>query len=200
MPFWKSAAAIALMSAALVLPRPASADVHLSETTRYYIVKGETGRDVVRDMARRGPRSGFLARDIAQTWYSPRNEGDLVMQDGICRVRDPGVRLHIRYTYPRLSERADPQLQHRWTAFIAGVQKHEGQHAALAVDMARKMDDLLSRFAMRTRDRHCGKAKRELARRMDAIWKEYDVRQNAFDKVEHRRGGEVDKLVRALTR
>ncbi|OXS99422.1 hypothetical protein B7H23_14795 [Notoacmeibacter marinus] len=200
MPLEIGRAAFALAAMGLMVSQPASAGVHLSESTRYYIVNGQTGREVVREMARRGPRSGFLARDIAQTWYSPRNDGELVLENGICRVRNPGVRLHIRYTYPRLSDRAAPQLQHRWQAFIEGVRKHEAQHAALAIQMADKIDDLLSRFAMRTDDRHCGKAKREMARRMDAIWKEYDLRQNAFDRVEHRRGGEVDKLVKALTR
>lgn len=200
MPLRRTLVAIALASAPLLSAQTAGAAVHLSESTRYYVVKGQTGKDVVREMARRGPRSGFLARDIAQTWYSPKNEGSFVLQDGVCRIRNPGVRLHIRYTYPRLSGSADPQLQRRWASFIAGVQKHESQHAALAVQMAKKMDDLLNRFAMRTESWHCSEAKKEVARRMNAIWKEYDLRQNAFDKVEHRRGGEVDRLVRALTR
>ncbi|WP_210209456.1 DUF922 domain-containing protein [Notoacmeibacter ruber] len=176
------------------------ARVDLSESTQYYTAKGQTGKEVARHMARRGPRSGFLARAIAQTWYSPKIDGDLVLRDGVCRARDPAVKLHIRYTYPRLGPEAGPRLQKRWSAFMKGVVKHESQHAALARQMATRMDELLTGFAMRVEGRSCRAAQRELSRRLDAIWKAYDLRQNTFDRAEHRRGGEVDKLLRALVR
>lgn len=178
----------------------ARADVKVSETVKYYRVNGKTGTDVVSAMARRGPRSGFLARAIAQTWYSPTNDGELVLRNGVCSVRNPGVRLEIRFTFPILGEDAGTTLQQRWKAFMRGVIKHEGRHADLARQMAAKMDRTMTGFKMTAAGGDCRAAKRDLARRLDAIWKEYDLRQNAFDKREHRRGGEVDKLVRALKR
>ncbi len=189
-----------VLAAAFLSPSLASAEVVIAETTKYYTVSGETGKEAVKAMSLRGPRSGFLARAIAQTWYSPKMGGDLIMEKGVCRVRDPSVQLKIRYTFPRLSAQAGPTLQYRWKVFMHGVIKHESQHADIARDMAAEMDRTMARFAMRAAVHSCRTAQRELGLRMDAIWKKYDGRQNAFDRREHRRGGEVQKLVKALAR
>lgn len=180
------------------LPATASARVTVSDETRYYTVDGRTGADVVHQMSRKGPRNGFLARAIAQTWYSPEMTGDVVLVEGLCRVRDPGVHLHIRYTYPQLGSRAEARLRAKWPGFLKGVVKHESRHAELAHEMAETMDVMLQRFAMRPPGKSCHAAQRELSRRMDAIWKHYDNKQNAYDRREHQRGGKVDSLVRDL--
>ncbi|RVC92999.1 DUF922 domain-containing protein, partial [Mesorhizobium sp. M2A.F.Ca.ET.029.05.1.1] len=44
----------------------------------------------------------------------------------------------------------------------------------------------------------CTATHREARRRIDAVYAQYEARQNAFDAREHRDGGRVDRLVNAL--
>lgn len=47
-------------------------------------------------------------------------------------------------------------------------------------------------------DPQCSKTRREAKRRIDAIYAEYEDKQNAFDAREHREGGHVEHLLNTL--
>jgi predicted secreted Zn-dependent protease len=187
-----------LTALALALATSSAAGRPLIVTqVKHHGVEGDTGAALVAAMDRKGPRQGFMTHAIAQTVYSLSYGVDLVGSHDACRVQDARVRLELTYIYPQPVSRLSAGLERRWRRFMAGVRRHEEAHGR----MAREMAGLAERTIRATKlegDGHCRRMKPLLRRKVSAIYAEYDDRQNAFDRAQHRAGGHVDALIADL--
>lgn len=162
-----------------------------------YAISGDSGAALVDAMDRRGPRHGLLARALAQTRYSVKWQLDWSKDKGVCRLKKAQAALSITYRYPSVAKPLPPALQRRWNRFMAGVRTHEQTHGRIANQMVAAARRSVAQVAAgRTRD--CLASKIEVSRRVKAIYADYEARQIAFDAREHRDGGKVEALVRAL--
>ncbi len=169
----------------------------ITEKTEYYRISGKTGRDLLRDMNRRGPRHGWLTKAIAQTRYETRTFGDMVGENGKCRVRGGGVSMTITYIYPQPREKLSREMARRWKFFQADNVRHEKTHGRIAREMAAALETRIKGFET-SGDRRCWAAKVRLERETRAIFDAYKKKQAAFDEREHRDGGSVDKSIAVL--
>lgn len=177
----------------------ASAGVKILVKTQTYDISGKTGEALIESMDSNGPRHGFMARAIAQTSYTKAWEFDLVEVKGTCSIGQVNGTLNLNFTYPRVASALPPALNKRWARFFAGVRTHEETHGDIARQMMRATEKSLRGLTV-PNDSQCSKARREARRRIDAVFVDYEARQNAFDAREHREGGHVEYLVEALER
>ncbi|MEO5760399.1 MAG: DUF922 domain-containing protein [Mesorhizobium sp.] len=190
---------LAAIGASSGLASVACADVTVIVKTRTYAITGTSGEALVASMNRHGPHHGFLTSAIALTGYTKDWDLDLVQAKGTCRIKRARGTLNLTYTYPRLTSALSPVLDKHWKRFFAGVRAHEQTHGAIAKQMMKAAEKSLKGLAFQA-DAQCIKTRREARRRADAIYDEYEARQNAFDAREHRDGGHVERLVGALER
>jgi predicted secreted Zn-dependent protease len=175
---------------------PAHAAPKVVEKVEYYAISGKTGPELLRDMARRGPRQGFLTKAIAQTRYETRADGRLRHAAGVCRF-EGGTTLEVTYIYPKPSHALDRDLARRWRIFQADNERHEKVHGKIARELAVELDRRLRAFALPDGP-SCWKATAALKRERKALFDLYEKKQVAFDVKEHREGGPVDRSIEVL--
>lgn len=176
---------------------PASAKPKVTVKTTYYTVQGTSGRILLEQLNRRGPKQGFWARSIAQTRYTTSWGAEWAYSNGYCQVESAPVSLSLTLEFPKLAGGASQDLQRRWTQFMVEVKKHENHHAELARQMAVAME----KEALKTRikgDKHCRRMEATLKRNVRAVMNAYEDQQYAFDEREHKTGGHVDQMVAKL--
>ncbi len=183
------------LAAALAAPE-ANAAPKVVEKVEYYSISGRTGAELLRDMARRGPRQGFLTKAIAQTRYETRADGRLRHAGGVCRF-EGGTTLEVTYIYPKPGNPLDRDLERRWRIFQADNERHEKVHGRIARELAVELDRRLRAFAMKDGP-SCWKAKAAVKREREALFDLYEKKQVAFDVKEHREGGPVDRSIEVL--
>ena len=188
-----------MVSACVSFASDAAADVTMTVKTRSYAVSGATGAVLLGAMDRHGPKHGFLTRAIAQTRYTIAWKMEWGETRSACRVKSVDGELAITYTYPQLEGPISRDLQRRWRRFMSGVQKHEEMHGKIARQMVRQAEKSVSKLSIRN-DPQCRQSRREVKRRIDAIYAEYESKQIAFDAREHREGGPVEELIATLVR
>jgi predicted secreted Zn-dependent protease len=186
-------------AACTMIASSASAEVRVSVKRANYDIVGKSGVALLRAMDRKGPRHGLLTRAIAQTGYTVGWDIKWTASNGVCRVRKATAKLSITYTFPRVASNVSPDLKRRWARFIAGVQKHEERHGAIARQMVNAAERSVSGLSTK-RDPTCSRSQAEVKRRVEAIYAEYEARQVRFDAREHGEGGNVEKLVAALVK
>ncbi|MER8827590.1 DUF922 domain-containing protein [Mesorhizobium sp. M0938] len=178
----------------------ASADTKVLVKTRTYDISGTTGAALIEAMDRRGPkRHGFMTHAIALTAYTVNWDLEISREGGVCRLRQANGTLDLTYTLPRMTSAATPALQKRWKRFFEGVRAHEHNHGRIAKVMMRATEKSITGLEFAD-NWVCSKTHREARRRIKAVYAEYEAKQNAFDAREHRDGGHVEHLVRALVR
>ncbi|TPM37450.1 DUF922 domain-containing protein [Mesorhizobium sp. B2-3-4] len=190
---------LAAVGALWTLTSAASADVKILIKTQTYDISGTTGEALIESMDRNGPRHGFMARAIAQTSYTKDWDFDFVQVKGSCRIKQANGTLNLTFTYPHVASTLPPALDKRWARFFTGVRTHEETHGDIARQMMAATEKSLSGLTT-ANDAQCSKTRREARRRIDAVFDEYEGRQNAFDAREHREGGHVEYLVDALAK
>ena len=166
--------------------------------TRTYDVTGSSGTALVDAMDRKGPRHGFMTHAIATTSYTVDWDLDAGQGNGFCRMRGVNGTLNLSYTFPRLASPATSALKRRWNKFFAGVRAHEETHGRIAREMMRATERSITGLQV-VNDPSCYKTRREARLRIQAIYAEYEAKQNAFDRREHSDGGHVEHLIAALT-
>lgn len=186
-----------IAGAACALAVPAAAGVKVGVKTEHYEISGRSGEALVAAMDRNGPKHGFLARAIAQTRYSVGWDLEWAEKAGSCKARKVTGNLSITYIYPKVGGAVDPALRKRWERFMAGVRRHEETHGTIAREMVAAAERAISRIAT-TGDPGCVRVRSEVKRRVDAIYADYEARQLRFDEVEHKSGGNVEKLIVSL--
>ncbi|TGV30628.1 DUF922 domain-containing protein, partial [Mesorhizobium sp. M8A.F.Ca.ET.142.01.1.1] len=70
-------------------------------------------------------------------------------------------------------------------------------HGRIARQMMREAERSVAGLEI-ANDSSCNKARSEERRRIEAVYAQYEAKQNAFDVSEHREGGHVEHLVMAL--
>jgi predicted secreted Zn-dependent protease len=150
-------------------------------------------------MDRRGPKHGFLTHAIAQTAYTVSWNIDWRERGDSCRVADATALLSITYTFPQVSGQMSPGLQRHWARFMAGVRKHEQTHGRIARQMVNEAQRSLSGL-FDGNDPGCRRTQAEVKQVIATVYAKYEARQLAFDQVEHAPGGNVERLVTALSR
>ncbi len=178
----------------------ALADTKVLVKTRTYDITGTTGAALIEAMDRNGPkRHGFMTHAIALAAYTVDWDLDVTREGGVCRLRQANGTLDLTYTLPRLAPAATPALQKRWKRFFAGVRAHEHNHGRIAKAMMRATERSITGLEFAD-NLFCSKTHHEARRRIKAVYAEYEAKQNAFDAREHRDGGHVEHLIRALLR
>jgi predicted secreted Zn-dependent protease len=175
----------------------ACAGTKLTVHMRTYDVAGKTGAELVDAMDGLGPRHGYTTRAIAETGYAVHWDLDVARDKGACRLRRANGTIDLTYTFPRRTSAVNPSLRKRWELFMAGVRNHEHTHGRIAMRMMRATETALAGLE-RPGDWFCSGLRWEARRKIDAIYAEYEAKQNAFDAREHRDGGHVEHLVDAL--
>jgi predicted secreted Zn-dependent protease len=176
---------------------PALAKPKVTVQITYYTVHGTSGRKLLEQLNRRGPKQGWWARSIAQTRYTTSWGAEWAYSNGYCRVESAPVHLTLTLEFPKLAGGASRELQRRWAQFMVEVKKHENHHAELARQMAAAME----KEALKTRikgDKYCRRMESTLKRNVVAVMNAYEDRQYAFDEQEHKTGGHVDQMVAKL--
>jgi predicted secreted Zn-dependent protease len=173
------------------------ASVSIKAKTVTYSISGKNGDALLEAMDRRGPKHGFLTRAIAQTRYVVSWDIDWQAEDGGCRIANAAAGLTITYTYPAVTNGMSAALGRRWTRFMAGVHRHEETHGRIARQMVNVAEKSVSAIGYRN-DRSCRKTQAELKKRIADVYAKYEARQVDFDNIEHREGGNVERLVAAL--
>lgn len=186
-----------IAGAACAVASSAAAGVKVGVKTEHYEISGKTGEALVRAMDRKGPKHGFLARAIAQTRYEVDWDLEWTEKAGSCRVRKVAGDLSITYIYPKVGGVLDPALGKRWAHFMSGVRKHEETHGAIARQMVAAAEKTIAKISTKN-DPGCTRIRSEVKRRVSAVYAEYEKKQVRFDEVEHKDGGNVEKLVVSL--
>lgn len=174
----------------------AQAGSGVSIQTKHYSIYGATGAELYASMVKRGPRSGYTAKAIANThsrfvWNeSFKSTGDA------CRVMVRPT-LTIIYTYPKPENAVSPALKRSWNRFMASVRKHEEKHGRVARTMFESSARSLRQLST-SGDPSCARTRAEFKRRTAEAFRVFEERQKTFDKVEHQYGGNVDRIVKAL--
>jgi predicted secreted Zn-dependent protease len=197
MPMLSLVARALVVGALLAFASAAQAEIKVSVQKTYYKINGKTGVALLEAMDRAGPKHGFLTRAIAQTRYSVTWQIEWTQAGDTCKVRAADADLDIKYMYPQVAGGVTAGLEKRWSRFFAGVRKHEEVHGRIAREMVAAAEKLVLGFATKN-DRTCSKSKREVKRRVEEIYARYEAKQIAFDKKEHRDGGNVQGLVAGL--
>ncbi|SFP73661.1 Predicted secreted Zn-dependent protease [Mesorhizobium sp. NFR06] len=188
---------LAILAAGVLCCGAASAGTKLTVHVRTYDVAGKTGAELVEAMDGLGPKHGHATRAIAETGYTVHWDLDFARDNGICRLRRADGIIDLTYTFPRRLSPASPALNRRWERFLAGVRRHEYTHGGIAKQMMRATDTALAGLEQAD-NWFCTGLRWEARRRINAIYADYEARQNAFDAREHRAGGHVEQLVGAL--
>ena len=140
-----------------------------------------------------------MTRAIAQTGYTVGWELAWERQGTACQLTAATGKLDITYTYPQPSGPMTADLTRRWNRFMTGVRKHEQTHGAIAKEMVASAERSVTGLRI-ARDPGCERARLEAKRRIGAAYMKYEGRQIAFDKREHRNGGNVERLLLALAK
>ncbi|MDH6230041.1 putative secreted Zn-dependent protease [Mesorhizobium soli] len=175
----------------------ANADSKVVVKTTTYPVTGNSGREIMRSMFSGGPTQGLQARAMAATRYDVKWDMDWDKNGGTCRLKGARATLFLTYNFPKLASRVSPDLQSRWTKFMAGVRTHEQHHGQLAQDMVKAAESSVVGMT-NANDPGCTRTQNEARRHISSIYAQYEARQRAFDAKEHQRGGNVDALVAGL--
>lgn len=184
---------------ALVAAVPARAAPKVSTKTTNFTISGQSGKALLDELERKGPRHGYTSRAIAQTRYTMNTEADWTYEGGYCAVTQPKIRLDITYIYPKVSGPVAGGVKARWAAFMSGIRKHEEVHGRIAREMAVEADRAVA--ALKVPDgRSCGKLRAEMKRVVATIVARHEARQRQFDVVEHRSGGNVEGLLKRLVK
>jgi len=166
--------------------------------TETYAVAGRSGGEIMKAMQRGGPKQGLQARAMAATRYDVRWNLDWAKGTNTCRLKSASAVLTITYRFPRLASAVSPDLQARWTKFMAGVRTHEETHGRIAKEMVNAAQASLAGIA-NDNDPGCARSQNDVRRRVKAVYTEYEARQRQFDAKEHQYHGNVDGLVAQLT-
>lgn len=186
--------------AAVVAPGVATAGAKVVTHTQTYDIAGESGRALIAAMDKSGPKQGLLTRAIARTSYPAVDwDFDLKAKADVCYLKAANAKLDITYMYPRVTSPMSPALSKRWQRFLAGIRTHEETHGRIVRQGVTAGERAVADLAV-ANDPHCIKTRREAQRRVETAYEEYEVKQVAFDRREHRPGGRVAALVANLVR
>lgn len=184
-----SALVAAALATLFIGPTPDATAAPKGVRVRYYDVRGLSGGDIDRELARKGPIVDGR-RALAATAVSLRQAVQLGVKGRGCAVVGATVTVRADVTLPRWRDRArgHPLLRKQWDGFAAFAAAHEQKHVDIANAYARKMERAL-RAIPSARD--CGAISTRVARTTDRLLVEYSRAQDAFDVADQKRLGRL---------
>jgi len=188
-----------LLLAASLFATSADARVIVKERTKFYTVKGRTGRDIYRSIGLRSKRGSGIQHAIATTTssISVKNVKTAVRRSR-CVVVSADVRLKLTYRYPRWKARgASKKVRSAWANFYKHALKHEKVHGNISKKYAKRMHTALLRTTGRV-SRQCSDFARNAQRKFSRLSKRLDREQKRFDRREARSFSRNIRLQRAL--
>ncbi|MEM9731975.1 MAG: DUF922 domain-containing protein [Pseudomonadota bacterium] len=200
--FWSPFSAITVATFLLVMPDMASAKVHFSERTKYYMVTGTNGAKVARSMLQKGPKAGATGHAIATTLTRVRVRNlKAAIQGRRCVVKSVDVFVDLTYTFPRWvsAKKASPSVRRAWEQFYKQVERHEFVHGRISRDFGRDLHKKLLQLSGRVSNKCADFGKRQ-AKRINQMRTEYIKRQYRFDRREARASARVRRLQRVFLR
>lgn len=162
----------------------ASAKPRSSTKYTYYSVGAKTAANLFSQMLGNGPVvSG--ARAFAATYARMGYAGQLVGQQGKCRVRKFETRLTFTIKLPRATavRHMSASTRRKWKQFSAFVKRHEQRHRAIWLGCARAAEARINRVRATT----CAIADKKAALIYKAEQIKCDRKHRAFDAAEQRR-------------
>lgn len=189
---WLAAVIIALS------PLPLLAEWRAVEKVETYAITGKTGPELYESIGQRGPkvRDGAV-RAIAHTNFKLTWTRNYVPKDGTCTLVTAVPKLIITYTLPKPSGKLPAPVAGRWETFIAGIRAHEKVHGDLIRTMTGEIEAATVGLSV-AGDPKCTKIRKELTRRLTAIYATYKQRNRDFEQSEMGAGGNVQRLILAL--
>lgn len=186
----------------VLFPASAHAKVLVSESTKFYNVKGTNGLELSRQMLRGGRQNISLRHAIAATAtnYSIA-DADVTLKGGKCVVSNVNVRLQITYYYPKwvASGRTSAAVRRNWQRFYRELLKHEGTHGAIAKQGAKQIEQKI--LAIKAAPfMGCADFRRKAMAAFRTETNRIRLRQNAFDRKEGSRNSRISQLQLALMR
>ena len=189
-----------LVSTSLPQTNPASAKVRISERTKYYSVRGKTGKQLFKSIVRRGPKTKRDGHAVATTDTKIKVKNIKIGIKGRhCVVERADVIVSLTYTFPRWrgNRRASAKLRKNWDKFNRQVQKHEATHGRISREYARKLHTRLRKLSGRV-SKGCADFGRRSSRSIKLIQKSFFRRHRGFDKREGRASARIRRLQKAL--
>ncbi|MEL6947049.1 MAG: DUF922 domain-containing protein [Pseudomonadota bacterium] len=205
---WRRAAFVLIMtglmaglitSLLIALTTAVDARVIVKERTKYYAIRGKTGRDIFRSIGLRSKRGAGVQHAIATTTSNIRvSNVKTAIRRSRCVVVSAEVRLNLTYRYPRWRGRgASPAVRKAWKDFFAHAVRHENTHGSISKKYARRIYNELKRTTGRV-SRQCSDFSSKARRKFARLSKNLDAEHRRFDRREARRWSRNVRLQRAL--
>ena len=162
----------------------AHAEVVSDVRYKTYTVRGQTNKEIWRDIGRKGPHQrhrGLYAQALSEIRYgwsvSYRRRA------GSCRVDDAKIDVSVLITLPKWAgeKRGEPRLKKAWKHYLAKVRRHEERHKTIALETAAVVD---REFKRAPQYRTCNALKFYLEKTTDRILVRERRRQDRFDKTD----------------
>ncbi len=149
-----------------------------------YAVRGQTAKEIWRDIGRKGPHRrhrGLYAQALSEIRYgwSVTNR----RRPGSCRVEKAKIDVRIVITLPRWTgeKRGEPRLKKAWKRYLAKVRRHEDRHRTIALETAATVD---REFKKAPQYRTCNALKFYLDKTANRILARERRRQDRFDSTD----------------
>ena len=166
---------------ALLWPSAVVAELRVDSKTEYYDTRGTTVDDLQRSKRNHGPFwLASLRRTDAMTSNNVEWGYRLSETEEGCRLDRPEVIVHTLTTLPRWLDKKDAPraLQKTWDSYLAALKVHEGGHAVIALQHARKVEAMLK--VLPPMD-SCDDLDRQAKKRGNSILEDEDDAQEAYD-------------------
>lgn len=174
----------ALLLALSFAPQPAGADPAITKTYSYFTIRGLTGEDIERELAKRGPKlSGSGIRHPGATRIKLGGSVKYELANGRCRVLDALVTLETHLMLPRWKDRKRARIETVliWDTLSSDIKRHEERHAEIARQHARKLEKALEALGP---EPDCARMKARVDAKSEEIVEAHSADQDRFDRVE----------------
>ena len=162
----------------------AQAEVRSDVRYKTYTVRGQTAREIWRDIGRKGPHQrhrGLYAQALSEIRYGW--SVTYQRRTGSCRVDAAKINVSVLITLPKWAgeKRGKPHLRKAWQRYLAKVRRHEEKHKTIALETANVVD---REFKRAPQYRTCNALKFYLEKTADRIMARERRRQDRFDKTD----------------
>ncbi|MEM8651477.1 MAG: DUF922 domain-containing protein [Pseudomonadota bacterium] len=184
--------AICGISATVMTPQIANADVILKKKTKFYKVTGSNGVELYRSMASNGPDHGNSRQDVlASTSFKfDIKNVKAELQGNRCVVTDVDIIVDVTYTYPKWagSRKASKATRKAWREFSELAVWHEEQHVNITKNFAKAYEKVLLKSRRRASN-GCQQQTLSETFRTNIAFRKHERLHRRFDRQDLKRGG-----------
>lgn len=177
---------VAALAGTLFISNSAHAKVIVKKSTSYYSVKGSTGKEIDKSIARNGPKGNLGVHAIATTQARyDLGKPKFGVRGRKCVIEDIRVTVKIKYTIPRWKapRGASQEVRKNWNEFSKLVIKHENKHGAIAEKGARDLEKEIKRLTGNV-SRECRDFGRFASLKFARLARQISRKHRAFDRRE----------------